>query len=369
MTSEKYSVVKSKVPPTERIPINKDSEVLFGDAEKKGNIFGYLGGQGNWAVVFPVIQAIPEEDGVNIMIAPRNRGSENFITLDDLDVAELSTALGAVLQFLDGEGNRVVAYNRSSDEWEWKSPNQSWKQHHFQFYDLPYDLETRSGRLPKKLREPFYKQLGKVVTAYSRGLIEAEGLSGDVSVMDYGKAGLGDNFTSRGSAVIKIENEEPEVLARLIKTIDEGYSDFHEGLFSCFVTNYDEVKKSNWNISYELRSQKEASELLEKKSEELTVNRKNTGRLLRFYQVLKEDAEDIEKSRRVYRSPSYVASMVRGEDGLYFVFNPNIFRRAGPYEAVGLVGERTPDPNARLEKRKIRAQELARTLSAQELND
>jgi hypothetical protein len=234
---------------------------------------------------------------------------------------------------------------------------------------LPYDLETRSGRLPKKLREPFYKQLGKVVTAYSRGLIEAEGLSGDVSVMDYGKAGLGDNFTSRGSAVIKIENEEPEVLARLIKTIDEGYSDFHEGLFSCFVTNYDEVKKSNWNISYELRSQKEASELLEKKSEELTVNRKNTGRLLRFYQVLEEDAEDIEKSRRVYRSPSYVASMVRGEDGLYFVFNPNIFRRAGPYEAVGLVGERTPDPNARLEKRKIRAQELARTLSAQELND
>jgi hypothetical protein len=345
-------------PLSNTLDINGSPTALWDDAALSGNILGRFDGPGDWRAIFPVNQSVPEngEETVHFMVS--SYCEDRFRSIRDLTTEELSVPLNLAERFLNSD-NRVVGFHNSEDDRLRKPNPQSWRNFHFHFYGAPYEMEELTIP-PRKLKEPMNNIMQRLLNDYFALNYRDEDKYTIIpasQLQDFGYNPKG-ALLFRG-ITLRLDSKD---IALAIKQIDSTYREMHRSLYSYLVTNYDEVEKSNWSIPYDKRLFEGAASKLNTMRIGIQDSRKD---LLKFYSRLHSDFdENIVADHRIYRSPTYVVSIMNLGLFTYICFKPDFFRQAGIFDSLGLVPVRKVSENASLKGRRRRAETEVKKLGA-----
>lgn len=323
------------------LDINKAPNVLWDDVYEKGNILGHLSGAGNWKLVFPLSQVVSEVDkeSVHFMCSPFSE--KNFRTITLLTQDELLIPLKLATKFLS-DTNRLVGFNNCEDDRSRKPANQSWCNFHFNFYAVPKKREPLT-LTTHKLQEQV-NDLAEFILSRAMRKFKAQERE---SIHHLG-------YSPRGAVICSCKNTTSKKLAYLIQSMDSTYRKAHENLFKILVQNYDEVAKGKWAIPYKPKLKKDVENKVK-----LKLGKKLFKSAMLLHARIKDEYEDSTKlapKDKIFRSPTYVITMLKESDIIYTIFKANFFHPAGMLESVGIENIRKFSKKASLKRRKKRAE-------------
>lgn len=301
------------IPPYGNLKVNENPGVLF-DYSRKNNLL--LGGQDNIRLVFPVGQAVPEEDSssVDLMITPEDRSK--FVTIENIDTSDLEVMFELGLAFLDFDSGEnvtsLIGYNIGGLR-DWKKSNQSWDNLHLKAIRFEKDFK-RKERDRREVEDVFASRAEKLLKGRYESSIDG------VEIVDGLPEVLEPLVSRRGSLTLRISNVDPSKLATVAKELDEMYR-------AAFA------------------------------EEVLPV----------FYRKFVKDPEELlalEDNKKVYIVPTYTCTILKHGEDIYWVFHPNFFVKAGPYEAVEIYGSREQRDGVEFDKRLERARREAERILA-----
>lgn len=301
------------IPPYGDMDVNEKPGVLFDYSRENGYL---LGERGKVRLMFPVGQAVDEEDSasVDLMISPED--PSKFVTMESVDVDDLRDMFELGLAFLDFDSKEgvtsLIGYN-IGDSGGWKKSNQSWGNLHLKAIRFTEDFE----RIDYKRRE-----VEDAFADRSEEMLRRRYTSGvdGVEIVERLPVDLQPLVAKEGSLVLKVTEADPSKMAETAVGLDKMYREAF--------------------------------------SEEV---------LTKFYKRLESSPDKLiglEDNKRAYLAPTYTCTIMKYEDEIYWVFHPNYFVKAGPYEGVGVQGRRTQTEYSDLDKRLERAREEADRLLA-----
>lgn len=309
-----------------------------------------LGDLGNgWECIFPEGQNVPDEsDGVHVMIAPR---MDTFVKLTDFGFEELSIGTSFILKFVkSASGLAIAGWNISNEPPGRRSQPQSWPNFHFHCIKYPDDI-SKLDYTPPDLIDYGYSLFEPILEKYIA--------FNDLVTEEIERVELQNNsfqpYFPRGGLMYRLsDSTTPQAISRLIKSFDEQYREAHQEFFSLFVSNYEEVRGSNWAEPYKLRSEEEVKRLMDKSKFDQTQQVK----LLLVFKLLKPETE-VDSNRLIYRSPAYTGSLFKDNNGqIYIFFHPFISRPGGFPHSLGIEIIRKSYEGISLKQRRERAERL-----------
>jgi len=303
------------------VSINEDPQVMWEVLTDEDSILGNISDT-NWYGIFPASQAVPEDDesSVHIMLSPWTKG--RFSPLITLGTEQLLPAARFIQTFLT-RPRAIVGYNISTED-------QSRK---------PQIRETFHHTSEAILEQLFVRRLTNVH-----------------SVTEADQAAL--PFPLFGGTLMQTDTLSAQALARAIKEMDSTYRTTHQQFFNLFVTNYAAVAEADHFQPYALRTITDRTARIQNFAD---IDPGTMQAILRASYLLLPEELELDKDKKIYQKPTYtVVIMPRPKsEGFFIVFHPQIRKRIGPVEALGIFIDRAmPQPEYKIQNRRQRAQHI-----------
>lgn len=340
--------------------INTDPEAMWEVFAKERAILGLLPGSENWFGVFAAAQAVPEgkKDTHHFLLSPK---TDHFSSIASLGVEELVPAVRFVMEFLKSSNQFAMAGFHQSNEprdlsqlcarqAKGNKQVQQWANLHIHCVVFPEDMELLSHP-PASVRDSAYHTSERVLKlAFLSSTIERiVSITADQTMTS--------KYFPRGGVLYRLEHDiTAQKLALALKQLDQQFREFHEQFYSLFVTNYHQTRESGWRDPFILR---ETSDLRSVVNQFTLLPEDLRETLIRMGQKLVSDELEPHPDKLFYKTPAYTVGMFRGEEEeLYLSVRPNLRRRVGLSDGLGIVTIKRFLEGVSDQQRRLRAQQV-----------